>query len=133
MKLKNIFNKIFKPKPKKIESDNSYCYSKIIWNTNDNLIILISFTEDYFEQIIEIQDAMNCSWQNLVGKIVYSSYEEETDKKDEDGNNIVVIHKKYYLLIGGAPLAWQDLFMNISNLSNDILSKIIINKSSISL
>ena len=124
MKLKNIFNKIFKPKPKKVESDNSYCYSKIIWNEKENLIILISFTEDYFEQIIEIQDAMNCSWQNLVGKIVYSSYEEETDKKDEDGNNIVVIHKKYYLLIGGAPLAWQDLFMNISNLSNDILSKI---------
>ena len=124
MKLKNIFGKIFKPKTKKIQSDDCYCYSKIIWNEKENLIILISFTEDYFEQIIEIQDAINNSYRKLSSKIVYSSYEEETDKKDEDGNNIIITHKKQYMLLGGGTISWQELYMNISNLSNDILSKI---------
>ena len=88
-----------------------------------NLIILISFTEDYFEDIIDIQDALNYS-QNLNSKIVYSSYDEETDKKDEDGNNIWIIHKKYYMLIGGTPSGWQRLYAYIHNLGNTVLHSI---------
>ena len=119
---KNIFNKIIKPKNKKVESDDSYCYSEIIWNNYNNLMILISFTEDYFEQIIDIQDAINSC--TLQGKIIYSSYEEETDRKDDNGDNIIIIHKKYYMLIGGSPKEWNKLYMNIHNLGNEVLSKI---------
>lgn len=115
-------SKMHKGNKKKIESDNSYCYSNIIWNTKNNLIILISFTENYFEQIIEIQDAINCT--NLCSKIVYSSYDEKTDKKDEDGDDVWIIHKKYYLLIGGDTISWQELYMNIHDLGNEVLSKI---------
>ena len=127
MQIKNIFNKLIKRK-NKIESDDSYCYSKIIWNTPDNLIMLISFTENYFEQIIDIQDAINYTWQGLCSKIIYSSYDEEITKEDENGNKIdeLIIHKKHYMLIGGDPLAWQELYMNIHDLGNSILEKITI-------
>ena len=125
MRLKNIFKKILKSKNTKIESNDSYCYSNIVWNSKDNLIILISFSEDYFEQVIEIQDAVNNSAnKKLATKIVYSSYDEETGRKDEDGNDIIIIHKKHYMLIGGSPSSWSALYMNISNLGNDILYKI---------
>lgn len=127
MGFKNILNKFKLCKTNnKIESDDSYCYTNVIWNEPDNLIILISFTENYFEQIIEIQDAMNYTWQGLKGKIVYSSYDEEVTKEDENGKTItdLIIHKKHYMLIGGTPLAWQELYMNIHDLSNEVLSKI---------
>jgi hypothetical protein len=131
MKFKNILNKLIKPKDIsknynniKMESNDSYCYSKIIWNSNDNLIILISFTEDYFEEVIDIQDAINNSQTNLYSKIVYSSYDEEIDEKDEEGNSLWIIHKKYYMLIGGWPSAWQKIYMNIHNLGNNILFSI---------
>ena len=129
MGFKNILNKFnfYKSSKNKTESDDSsYCYTNVIWNTIDNLIILISFSEDYFEQIIDIQDAINYTWQGLCGKIVYSSYDEEVTKKDENGNTTtnLIIHKKHYMLIGGNPLAWQELYMNINDLGNEILDKI---------
>ena len=127
MKFKDIFNKLIKKSSEsvnKVESDDSYCYSKLIWNTNNNIIILISFTQDYFEQIIDIQDAINYNQKGLCSKIVYSSYDEKTDKQDEDGNDIWVIHKKHYLLIGGSPSAWEELYMNIHDLGNEVLNKI---------
>lgn len=126
--LKDIIKKIellnFSKKQKKVESDDIYCYSNIIWNEPSNLIILISYSKEYFEQIIDIQDAINYSWHNLCSKIVYSSYDETTDKLDEDGNPIIIIHKKYYMLIGGKPLEWQKLYMDIHDLGNEVLAKI---------
>ena len=124
MSLKSLFSNLFfiKKKINKVELKDSYCYSDIIWNYKDNLIILISYSEDYNESIIEILDAANQS--NLTTKIVYSSYDEETDKKDEDGNNIWLIHKKHYLLIGGNLWDWNLLYCNINNLGNSVLDKI---------
>lgn len=128
MKIKNILNKLraLFTKNNEIISDDSYCYSQIVWKTKDNIIILLSFTENYFEQIMEIQDAINYSWQGLCSKIVYSSYEEEVTAEDEDGTiyDTQIVHKKYYMLIGGSPLAWQELYMNIHDLGNEVLNKI---------
>ena len=126
MGIKNIIKGLIPKSEKnnKIKSDDSYCYSTIVWNTKDNLIILLSFSEDYFGQIIELQDAMNYTWQGLRSKIVYSSYDEETNKVDDKGYKIWIIHNKYYLLIGGSPLAWEELYMNIHNLGNEALARI---------
>lgn len=127
MSIKNILNKfkLHGSKKDKVESDNSYCYSKIVWNTVDNLMILISFTKDYFEDIIELQDAINYTWQGLCSKLVYSSYEEETSNEDKGNTEAaLIIHKKYYMLIGGSPLAWEELYMNIHDLGNNVLNKI---------
>lgn len=124
MEFKNILKKIIKTlfsKNNKIESNDCYCYSNIIWNDTNSLIILISFTKDYFEQIIEVQDAIN-NIPNLRGAIVFSSYDEEITK--EDNNIDLITHKKYYMLIGGSPLVWQKLYMNIHNLSNIVLGRI---------
>lgn len=125
MKLRNIFKRLAKKKSV-VESDNSYCYSQIVWNTNDNLIILLSFSKDYFDQIIEIQDAVNHVGQGLSSKVVFSSYDEEVDITDENGKPAkdLIIHNKYYILIGGSPSAWEELYMNIHNLGNDALSRI---------
>ena len=130
MGIKNLFSKLKKQsKPvdntKKIESDDSYCYSNIVWNSKYNLIILLSFTEDYFDQIIDLQDSIsNMLDSSVSSKIVYSSYDEETNEKDEDGNNIWIIHKKYYMLIGGHPIIWQELYKYANNLSSDVLNAI---------
>ena len=133
MKFKGILNKIFKSpyfknNRNKIESNDNYCYSNIVWNDSDNLIILISFSKEYFEQIIEIQDAINNEYLKLDTKIVFSSYDEEVTKEDEYENIIeeLIIHKKYYMLIGGQQLDWQKLYMNIHNLGNEVLNKITI-------
>jgi hypothetical protein len=128
MKIKNILNNIFNPsdsknKGGKIESDDSYCYSRMVWNSKDNLIILLSFTEDYFPQIIELQDAM-LKKKVFQTKIIFSSYDENTGKVDEDGNEVLIIHKKYYILIGAAPKHWQLIYTEIHDLGNEALSKI---------
>ena len=129
MSFKNILRKFIKPSQKnklKITSDDSYCYSKIIWNCSDNLIILISFTDDYFEQIIELQDAINHPWCYLNSKIVFSSYDEEITTKDENGNDVdgLLIHNKHYILIGGDPLYFNQLYSCINNLSNEAINTI---------
>ena len=125
MKLKNIFNGFFKNKNEKIESNDSYCHTNIIWNCPDNLIILLSFTENHFGDIIELQDAIKLC-NNLNSKIVYSSYDEEIERVDKDGSTKteLLIHKKYYLLIGGEPSRWENLYENIHNLGNNVLAKI---------
>lgn len=125
MKLKDIFNNIFKP-PRhinKVESDDQYCHSKLIWNSEENIIILLSYTEDYFGEIIELQDAIK-NISALSSKIIYSSYDEKTDKKDENGNDIWIIHKKYYMLIGGSTSAFSHIYYYIHNLGNNVLNKI---------
>jgi hypothetical protein len=136
--IKDILNKIkniFKTKKEILESDDSYCYSKVIWNSPDNLIILLSFTKDYFEQIIEIQDAINYAYRNLCSKIVYSSYDEEITR-EENGKTIndIIAHKKYYMLIGGDSIEWYNLYCNIHDLGNEALSiitdEIVNNRSS---
>ena len=134
MSIKNILNKVFKQKPKdmstedysnmKMISNDSYCYSNIVWNSAENLIMLLSFSEDFFGEIIDLQDAIINSNKGLVSKIVYSSYDEETDKKDENGNNLWIIHNKYYMLIGGHPTSWQNIYTNINDLGNNILFEI---------
>ena len=128
MSLKKVLDKIKfrKLNKNKTNANNSYCYTNVVWNTENNLIILVSFSEDYFGQIIELQDAINYTWQGLKSKIVYSSYDEEVTRKDENGKSFtdLLIHKKYYMLIGGSPLAWQELYMNIHDLGNEVLGKI---------
>lgn len=127
---KDIINKIIKKRinstigKKIIESDNVYCHSKLIWNSDNNLVILISFTKHYLEYVLDIQDAIMCT--GLRSKIVYSSYIEDITKQNEDGNTypLTIVHKKSYLLIGGHPSDFENLYTHIEYLDNDVLYEI---------
>lgn len=101
--VKKILNKI-KNNIMTKKYSNKFCYSNIIWNSKDNLIILLSFTTDYISEAMELQEAISAT--ELNEKLIYYS-----------DNNI----DKYYLLIGGAPSFWQNLYMNMHNLGNKLL------------
>lgn len=142
MSIKSFLNKLFKKSAPKINSDivingakentikvlsdDSYCYANMVWNSENYIIILLSFTENYFNEIIDLQDAIhNSEFSNdIASKIVYSSYDEETDKQDGDGKNIWIIHKKNYMLIGGTPEQWEHIYMSINDLGNNVLAMI---------
>jgi len=140
MSIKNILNKIFKKSESEVSSDiniknpkgnnikivntDSYCYSNIIWNSENYLIMLLSFSKDYFSHVIELQDAIHASVCDIISKVLHSSYEENTGRFDPDGDEILIIHEKHYLLIGGTPEEWESIYMHIDNLSNNVLNKI---------
>lgn len=114
-----IFKKLFKNK--KNIMDENFCYSDIIWYSKDNLIILLSFTKEYFRDIIELQEAI--SYTDLKEKIIFSSYDEELE------DETILSHERNYMLISGNTDEWAKLFtkIDISNKCLGILSKEISN------
>lgn len=114
-----IFKKLFKNK--KDIMDENFCYSDIIWYSKDNLIILLSFTKEYFRDIIELQEAI--SYTDLKEKIIFSSYDEELE------DETILSHERNYMLISGNTDEWAKLFtkIDISNKCLSILSKEISN------
>lgn len=118
----NKFLNIFKNKKKKIKSDEVYCYTDIVWNTKYNIIILVSYTKEYFNQIIELLDA--CNKCNIRTLHMQSSYDEKSDKTDHHGYPIYIEHPKHYLLLSGEPSEFSKIHTNIHNLGNVILSNI---------
>lgn len=116
------FLNIFKNKKKKIKSDEVYCYTDIIWNTKYNMIILVSYTEEYFNQVIELLDA--CNRCNIRTLHMQSSYDEKSDETDHHGYPIYIEHPKHYLLLSGEPSEFSKIHTNIYNLGNIILSNI---------
>lgn len=112
--LQNIKKKIF-PVFKKIKE--SYLYTKVIYNSKNNFIILVSFTQDYFLSVIELLNA--CTFiSNINVKYMQSSYE----KQNEDGS--VDYYIKHYLLIGGDDSAYIELYNKIDTIDNIILEHI---------
>lgn len=114
-----IFKKLFKNK--KNVMDENFCYSDIIWYSKDNLIILLSFTKEYFRDIIELQEAI--SYTDLKEKIIFSSYDEELE------DETILSHERNYMLISGNTDEWAKLFtkIDIGNKCLGILSKEISN------
>lgn len=110
--------KLFK-KQKNVTSNDEYVKSKVIYNTSLKLMILVSFTEEYFYDAIEFCSA--CTNSGVKTKLAQSSYEEETT--DKDGNKTIIYHPKYYLLVSSYPGHYGVIFGKIA-LSNNILKSI---------
>ena len=53
-----LFSKIFN---KKESIDNGKLMTKVVYNTRHNLVILVSYSSNYFYSIIEFLDAVNKS------------------------------------------------------------------------
>lgn len=113
-KLRKRFSKI-KSSMFKTYSDDSYVNTEVVYNVKENLIILISFSCDYFEDVVEF--LVSCVYSNIAVKYSNSSYEESL-------NDNTIIHNKYYILIGGNTDKYCKLFKNINNLNNSILEAI---------
>ena len=109
-----------------IKLDDSYINTEVIYNAKFNFMVLVSFSQDYFSDMIEFIAACNSYYDfkessRLNIKYVHSSYEEDTKMKDDDGNPIILIHEKNYLLLGGTDIDYHIIYNTIDNLSNRIL------------
>lgn len=132
MNVTEKIQKMFKGnKPIKVNADSCYINTEVLYNSKYNFIVLVSFTKEYFSDMIEFLAA--CGSSRYYGKFdepflnikyVHSSYEEDTGKKDEDSKPIIIIHEKNYLLLGGSDVDYELIYNVIDNLSNAILMAI---------
>lgn len=111
-----MFSNIKKAIKKIFKSDDNYIRSKVIYNTEKKLMILVSFTEHHFYEIMEF--CSSCTTNNIKTKLLQSSYEEKT--KDTDGKDITIYYPKYYLLISASVQLYSNILENITQ-SNDVL------------
>lgn len=119
-----LFNKIrfFFKKNKIIKSKDSFINTKVIYNTYYNFIILISFSDNYFSDALELITASNNI--NAVKHdrpfIIYrhSSYIENLPDKE------MLKYPRNYLLISGDGLHYACLYKAVENIANPILQAI---------
>lgn len=116
-----FLKKLFKKKNNKKYSEDSFLRTDVIYNTERNIIILVSFTDDYISTVLEF--VSSCTLSNIKTKLLQTSYDEVLDELDEDGNEKIISHLKNYLLIGGEPKNYYNIYNNIS-LSNELLHEV---------
>ena len=119
MGILNLFKR--KNKTKKY-SDDDYIKSSFIYHDSlgNNIVILLSFTENYFSDAIEL-----LSVTKLNTKFIQTSIDIESEELDEDGNNKTISKNINYLLIGGSSKEFVNMFKHIETISNNILGSII--------
>lgn len=116
-----FLKKLFKKKDNRKYSEDSFLRTDVIYNTERNIIILVSFTDDYISTVLEF--VSSCTLSNIKTKLLQTSYDEVLDELDEDGNEKIISHLKNYLLIGGEPKNYYNIYNNIS-LSNELLHEV---------
>ena len=117
-----LFSKIFN---KKEYIDNSKLMTKVVYNTRYNLIILVSYSSNYFYSIIEFLDAVSKS--KVKSYISHSAKEKEyteEELQEFDKKKVKIVENRYYLLLSGAPEDYIGIYNNIDNLSNEVLGMI---------
>lgn len=131
--IKNITGKSISIQNKVIEDDTKL-YSQILANYKHNLVILISYSTDYAQQMIEFLTACNAAGIRI--NHLQSSYEtnntntdndqqEESEEKEFAISPETIAHQRYYIVISGDPATnYANIYRNINALSNDILMEI---------
>lgn len=117
------FLNLFKRKNKtKKYSDDDYVKSSFIYHDSlgNNIVILLSFTENYFSDAIELLSA-----SKLNTKFIQTSIDIESEDVDNDDNSKIISKNINYLLIGGSYKEFVNMFKHIETISNNILSSII--------
>lgn len=119
MALKDLFKKL-KKKNTKILSDDNFCRSDIIFHGEDYLLLLLSYTDNYNQDMVEFLDAesnMDCCVTRH--KIKLSSY----DETNKDGE--VISHNRNYMLFAITDIAdFMTIYYCIESVSNTILKTI---------
>ena len=117
-----LFSKIFN---KKESIDNGKLMTKVVYNTRYNLIILVSYSSNYFYSIIEFLDAVSKS--KVKSYISHSAKEKEyteEELQEFDKKKVKIVENRYYLLLSGSPEDYIGIYNNIDNLSNEVLGMI---------
>ena len=113
----SFFNRLFK-KTEEISTDKL----RIIYNSQANFIILISYGAKDFYSVVEFTSALS-GLSNSINVVTSHTATEEAPIENEDNFSkkaITIINNRYYLLIGGSSAQYAMLFDVIPQ-SNAIL------------
>lgn len=126
MNIMKFFNRKRKNrKIKDVKMDDTILNMETVYNVAENFMILMTFSEKYFIQMIEFLSYVHMS-PGIKIQFTSSIYSEFSDDTDEYGHKERIIHDKYYLLIGGSPDDYLKLFYHADNIVNDVLQAIAI-------
>lgn len=118
--LKTVFKKL-----KEVHNDK--IQSRVIYNTKQNFIILISFGNTYFYSVLEFISGVNSMHEKNGMEVILSHTATEVEQTEDEDNYskkpIEMINDRYYLLISGTTKQYQRLF-DIVPQSNDVLKVI---------
>ena len=128
MKIKNLFNK---SKNKYEKSKESQLYSDVIYNAEDNFLILFSFTDDLFNEATEFLSFCNFphTYDSIMVKYVHSAYNDHIKNTDNGSLDTYIVHDRNYILIGGNDEEYSRLIYNSDNLANEFVQQILFNIS----
>lgn len=110
--------------------DDTKLWTNVIYNSMDDVIILISYSSDYFYQMIEFVNACRDSEIKVI--LTQTSYDEDITNESEESNDKEfkpikperITHQRYYALIAGTPESYAEIYSHINTLSNDILLEV---------
>lgn len=124
MNIKKLFNKT-----KRNKSKESQLYSDIIYNAEDNFLILFSFTDNFFNEATEFLSF--CSfphrYDSIMVKYVHSAYNTHIRNTDNGSLDMYTINDRNYILIGGDDKEYSRLIYNSDNLANEFIQHILYN------
>ena len=99
-----------------IQEDN-VTKSTVIYNTGDNVIILVSFSTKDIDDVAEFVEACyNANLHTITERDSNLCYKEDTEVKEL----VAITHVRHYIIIGGSPRSYGELYKYVS-LSNTIL------------
>lgn len=128
MKIKNLFNK---SKNKYEKSKESQLYSEVIYNAEENFLVLFSFTDNFFNEATEFLSF--CSfphrYDSIMVKYVHSAYNDHIKNTDNGSPDTYIVHDRNYILIGGNDEEYSRLIYNSDNLANEFVQQILFNIS----
>lgn len=119
----SFFNRLFK-KTEEISTDK--LQSRIIYNSQANFIILISYGAKDFYSVIEFTSALSELHDSVNVITSHTATEEEAIENENSFSKkaIKIINNRYYLLIGGSSEQYAKLFDTVPQ-SNTVLKCII--------
>lgn len=130
MKIKDLFNKN-KDKNRYEKSKESQLYSDVIYNAEENFLILFSFTDDFFNEATEFLSFCNFPhlYDGIMVKYVHSAYNDHIKNTDNGSLDTYIVHDRNYILIGGNDKEYSQLIYNSDNLANEFIQQILFNIS----
>ncbi len=125
--IKNIISTDNTKSKKEVTSNEDFLRTLVVYNSKRKLVILISFTKNYFADIMEFSNACNLSGVDNFYR--QSAYDEEVKEPEEKYVEYtftpLLTHRRYYLLISGSSENYISLINKI-DLDNIVLKAVLL-------